>query len=83
MFFNAKENKLVKSYFKGGHVIEKAVDQSALKAIEDIAGPGHKPIIPHPIPNKEDPKINFLSICVFVGNWNAELKKGLFLFLNK
>ena len=34
MFFNAKENKLVKSYFKGGHVIEKAVDQSALKELK-------------------------------------------------
>lgn len=35
MFFNAKENKLVKSYFKEGHVVEKAIDQSALKELKN------------------------------------------------
>ena len=25
------------------------------KAIDDIAGPGHKPTAPHPIPNKVEP----------------------------
>ena len=36
------------------------------KAIEATAGPGHKPTNPHPIPNKEAPKSNLLSISFFL-----------------
>ncbi len=31
------------------------------RAIEETAGPGHKPTRPHPMPNNEDPNNNFLS----------------------
>ena len=53
------------------------------KAIEVIAGPGHKPIKPQPDPKKTDPIINFLSICLFVGIEKFDENNGLFLFLNK
>ena len=53
------------------------------KAIEVIAGPGHKPIKPQPDPNKAEPIISFLSICLFVGIEKFDENTGLFLFLNK
>ena len=36
------------------------------KAIEEIAGPGHKPTNPQPAPKKIEPIINFLSISLLV-----------------
>ena len=35
------------------------------KANEDTAGPGHKPTKPQPIPNKEEPMINFVFKSFF------------------
>jgi len=31
-------------------------------AIDDMAGPGHRPPRPHPAPNSADPTINFVLI---------------------
>ena len=53
------------------------------KAIEEIAGPGHKPANPHPAPKKIEPIINFLSISLLVEIEKFELNNGLSLFLNK
>ncbi len=53
------------------------------KAIEEIAGPGHKPANPHPAPKKTEPIINFLSISLLVEIEKFELNNGLSLFLNK
>ena len=36
------------------------------RAIEETAGPGHKPTRPHPMPNNEDPNNNFLSNFFFL-----------------
>ena len=48
-----------------------------------MAGPGHNPTAPQPIPNKEAPKINFESILLFSGIEKFSAKKGLFLKKNK
>ena len=53
------------------------------KAIEVIAGPGHKPIKPHPAPKKIEPIISLLSNFLFVGIEKFDANTGLFLFLNK
>ncbi len=37
------------------------------KARADIAGPGHNPTSPQPIPNVEEPMTSFLSIALFNG----------------
>ena len=52
-------------------------------ARDDIAGPGQKPTIPHPMPNVPEPIIKFLSIDFIVGIAKFSANKGLFLFLNK
>ena len=52
-------------------------------AIEVIAGPGQKPIKPHPAPKKIEPIISFLSNSLFVGIEKFDENNGLFLFLNK
>ena len=38
--------------------------------IKAIAGPGHNPPNPHPIPKMQAPKINFASILEFLGKSN-------------
>ena len=48
--------------------IKKNIDIGFSNTSDDIAGPGHKPVVPHPMPNKHEPMINFLSIFIFVGN---------------
>jgi len=48
-----------------------------------MAGPGHKPIRPQPIPKIEAPKINFESILVNVGRENVSHNIGFCLFLLK
>jgi hypothetical protein len=53
------------------------------KAIEVIAGPGHKPIKPHPAPKRIEPIISFLSNSLFVGIEKFDENTGLFFFLNK
>ena len=45
------------------------------KAIEDTAGPGHKPTKPQPMPNKEEPIISFLSKSIFCGDATKFLRK--------
>ena len=54
------------------------------KAIEVIAGPGHRPIRPQPDPKKTAPIISFLSISLFVGIEKLDENNGLsfFRFLN-
>jgi hypothetical protein len=42
-----------------------------------IAGPGHNPPIPQPIPNNVDPNTNLRSTVVFVGTSYFVLKTGL------
>ena len=53
------------------------------KAKEDIAGPGHKPTKPQPIPKSKDPKISFLSKSFFCGRLMSKSNKDFFLFFNK
>ena len=45
----------------------KAIDEKFKKAIEEIAGPGHKPAIAQPIRNVSDPIIKDLSIFFLEG----------------
>ena len=51
-------------------------------AIEDTAGPGHKPTRPQPIPNNEDPNNNFLSKFLFCGNCISNPNDEDVLFFN-
>ena len=51
--------------------------------MDAIAGPGHKPISPQPIPNNNDPIISLESISFNVGQENDSANKGLFLFFTK
>ena len=51
--------------------------------IDDIAGPGHNPAKPQPIPNKEDPIISLLSKSFLCGNLISKFKYDLFLFFNQ
>ena len=39
--------------------------------MDEIAGPGHKPEIAHPIPKIAAPKINLMSRSTFDGNSNV------------
>ena len=48
-----------------------------------MAGPGHKPIKPHPAPKKTDPMISFLSTSFLGEIKKFDENKGFFLFLNK
>ena len=41
-----------------------------------IAGPGHNPLNPQPIPKIDEPIISFLSISLFEGIWNFGSNKG-------
>ena len=41
-----------------------------MKEIEAIAGPGHSPISPQPIPNNNEPTISLESISFNVGQEN-------------
>ena len=46
-------------------------DTGLKKTKEDIAGPGHKPTIPQPMPNNEEPMIKFLSKSFLEGICNS------------
>ncbi len=46
-----------------------------------MAGPGHKPPIPHPNPKNMAPPINLISMTLLFGLNNLLLKKGTFLIL--
>ena len=49
-----------------------------------IEGPGQKPTIPQPIPNKADPKMSLESTFNTLGKLNVEVKIGFFnFFINK
>jgi len=41
---------------------------------KNMAGPGHKPEIPQPTPNKIPPKTKFASIVAFLGMLQNELE---------
>ena len=53
------------------------------KAKDDIAGPGHNPTKPQPIPNREEPRRSFLFISFFFGKLISKPSTVLFLFCNK
>ncbi len=50
-------------------------------AKDTIAGAGHKPTIPHPMPNNADPTIKDKSISVRLGISKSKLSNVLFFFL--
>jgi len=50
------------------------------KANEVMAGPGHKPINPHPAPKQIDPMINFLSNSLLDEIRKFDENKGFFYF---
>lgn len=50
---------------------------SSKKPIDEIAGPGHKPDIAHPIPKIAAPVINLPSRLTFEGNSKISVKIGL------
>ena len=52
-------------------------------AKDDMAGPGHNPTKPQPIPKREDPIISFLSKSFFCGKFIFKSNKDLFLSFNK
>ena len=62
--------------------ITKAKDEIFKKAIEEIAGPGHKPDMPQPIPNSNDPTIRGLSIFFLVGKLIFLAKTNELFFVN-
>ena len=56
---------------------------NAMKAKDDIAGPGHNPADPQPMPNNEDPTINLVSIFFTSGIEKDWANNGFTLFLVK
>ena len=62
--------------------ITKVTDEIFKKAIEEIAGPGHKPEIPQPIPNNNDPKTRGLSIFLLFGKFIFLAKTNELFFVN-
>lgn len=42
-----------------------------------IAGPGHRPPIPHPTPNNEEPRTNLRSMTLVLGISKESLRRGL------
>jgi hypothetical protein len=57
----------------------KIIECKFKNAKEAMAGPGHNPTAPQPIPNKEAPKINFKSMFLLNGIEKFSANKGLFL----
>lgn len=53
------------------------------KEMDAIAGPGHNPISPQPIPNNKDPTTSLESISVKVGQENVSANHGFLLCLTK
>jgi len=45
-----------------------------------MAGPGHNPFNPHPIPKNTDPIISLLSMSLVLGILNFPLNSGFFRF---
>ena len=61
----------------------KAKDEKFKKASEEIDGPGHKPDIPHPMPNTKDPIIRGLLIFFLEGKLIFSAKIIELFFVNK
>ncbi len=61
----------------------KVKDEKFKKASEEIDGPGHKPVIPQPIPNNNEPIIRGLSIFFLVGKCIFLAKTIESLFVKK